>query len=123
MGLVEFAGPQDFCGVNVGAVVDPFVVNVVVWFVADDDEVFTRFVRKMVLYGGPTSISLACLGNRVTLMAHWIRDGFDEEQKDGGAREPAAEREGGDCYGAKMTDGLHQQDDDYAGEWRGIVCE
>jgi len=34
LGLVEFAGPQDFGGVDVSAVVDPFIVNVVIWLVA-----------------------------------------------------------------------------------------
>jgi hypothetical protein len=44
LGFVEFAGPQDFSGVDVGAVVDPFIVNIVVWFVAYDDEMFTWFL-------------------------------------------------------------------------------
>ncbi len=54
MGFVEFAGPQDFRGVDVSAVVDPFIVDVVIRFVADDDEVFTGLVRKVILYRGST---------------------------------------------------------------------
>ena len=123
MGFVEFAGPQDFSGVDVSAVVDPFIVDVVIRFVADDDEVFTGLVRKVILYRGSTGVSLAGPGERVALMTCCIGDCLDYEQEDGGAGEPAAELVRRDIYGAKVTNGLHQEGDNYAGEWRGIVCE
>ena len=68
MGYVEFAGPQDFGGVDVSAVVDPFIVDVVIRFVADDDGVLTGLVRKVILYRGSTGVSLAGPGKRVALM-------------------------------------------------------
>ncbi len=56
-------------------------------------------------------------------MTCWIGDSFDYEQEDGRAGEPAAEPERGDIYGAKVTNGPHQEGDNYAGEWCGIVRE
>ena len=75
------------------------------------------------MYGGSAGVSLAGPGERITLMTRGIGDCFDYEQEDGGAGEPAAERPVGDSYGAKVTNGLHQQGDNHAGEWRGIVRE
>ena len=83
---VEFASPQNFCVVDFGAVVDPLVVDVVIFgIVTDDDEMFSGHVRETILDDLPTDVTFACPPEGIAFAARDVSGGVEEEEQDCGA--------------------------------------
>src|SRR5260370_17665146 len=59
LGGIELAGPKNFGAVDFRCVVDPFVVKIVIFFVAHHDQVLAGSVRECFCSGRAAGISLA----------------------------------------------------------------
>src|SRR5437016_3457776 len=121
LGGIEFAGPKNLGGIDFCPVVNPLVMQIVVFLVAHHDQVFAWSMRKLSPDGRATGVSLA---GPLQLVANVARDrepDIDcEEIKDSpGKRE--AQRASTETNRAQVADGLDEQQKNHARQRRGIV--
>src|SRR6266699_2820140 len=118
---IQLARPKDFGGIDFRAVVDPFIMNIVILAVAHEDEVLAWSVREFFQDGGAARISLARPIQEVAAVVCYLEANFDCQQTNRGAGKRNAQGPSRETYGPQMADGLHQQKKNYASGRRGVV--
>src|SRR5215467_5668098 len=108
--MAQFAGPEDFCAINVRTVENPFIVDAeIVFIVADHDEMLAGFGLEFLQNERSAYITGAGPVERIALFVNGGRDRAGKKQNDGTASERLAPRKARSSHGSQMTQGLDEE--------------